>query len=103
MNISSSQYRVQQCSKCPKDREYYCESCLRDLCPQCKEHHVNNLKSIDHNVILRKKYYYMPIQEVCVTHPGKAYIKYCERCELPVCDRCKQHRSHRQTAVKKSI
>lgn len=89
MDAASTQYRVHACFMCPGEAEYFCTSCLCDLCSQCSENHVNNLKTVDHNVIIRKKYNYMPIQELCMTHPGKAYKKYCERCELPVCNRCR--------------
>lgn len=87
MDAASTQYRVRVCSMCPGDAEYFCASCLCNLCLNCRENHVNNLKTIDHNVVIRKKYHYIPIQELCMTHPGKAYKKYCERCELPVCNK----------------
>lgn len=102
MDVASTQYLVHSCSMCAGDAEYFCASCSCDLCFHCRENHVNNLKTIDHNVVIRKKYHYMPIQELCMTHPGKAYKKYCERCELPVCNRCRKHRNHRQVVLKKA-
>lgn len=33
--------------------------------------------------------------EICVRHPSKAYIKYCEACQVPVCDLCPEHRSNK--------
>lgn len=101
MDAASTQYLVHSCSMCPGDAEYFCASCSCGLCLNCRENHVNNLKTIDHNVVIRKKYNYMPIQELCITHPGKAYKKYCERCELPVCNHCGKHRNHRQVVLKK--
>lgn len=103
MDAASTQYLVHSCSMCPGDAEYFCASCSCGLCLNCRENHVNNLKTIDHNVVIRKKYNYMPIQELCITHPGKAYKKYCERCELPVCNRCRKQRNHRQVVLKKHI
>lgn len=73
MDAASTQYRVRVCSMCPGDAEYFCASCLCNLFLHCRENHVNNLKTIDHNVVIRKKYHYMPIQELCMTHPGNAY------------------------------
>lgn len=32
-----------------------CESCSCDLCPLCKDNHVQNLKSIDHSGILYRR------------------------------------------------
>ncbi|XP_052692406.1 uncharacterized protein LOC128170687 isoform X1 [Crassostrea angulata] len=102
MDAASKQYLVPSCSMCPGDAEYFCASCSCDLCLNCRDNHVNNLKTIDHNVVIRKKYNFMPIQELCITHPGKAYKKYCERCELPVCNRCRKQRNHRQVVLKKA-
>nr|XP_034309930.1 uncharacterized protein LOC117683900 [Crassostrea gigas] len=51
METPSNQYRVHQCSNCQEDTGYHCESCLCDLCPQCKENHVKDLKTINHNVL----------------------------------------------------
>nr|XP_034320657.1 uncharacterized protein LOC105323903 [Crassostrea gigas]XP_034320658.1 uncharacterized protein LOC105323903 [Crassostrea gigas]XP_034320660.1 uncharacterized protein LOC105323903 [Crassostrea gigas] len=101
MDTASSKYRIHQCSKCPGDTEYYCVSCPCDLCPQCKENHVKDLQTIDHDVVShRDKINYIPTQEICVRHPSHVYIKYCEPCELPVCFHCRKHRTHRQLDVK---
>lgn len=103
MNAVSTQYRVRVCSNCPGDAEYLCESCPSDLCSQCSENHVNNLKTIDHNVTLRKKYHYILKHELCITHPGKDSINDCEPCEDPVGYCCKKHKSHQQIVVQNMI
>ncbi|XP_065939210.1 uncharacterized protein [Magallana gigas] len=96
MDPASTTYKVHQCSKCPGGTEYYCESCPCDLCQKCKENHVKNLKTIDHNVAtFRDKFNYIPKQEICVRHSSNVYRKYCELCQVPVCDSCFGHKSHR--------
>eukprot|EP00105_Crassostrea_gigas_P038719 XP_019922867.1 PREDICTED: uncharacterized protein LOC105328450 [Crassostrea gigas] len=101
MDTASSTYSTHKCSKCPGDTEYHCVSCPCDLCPQCKENHVKNLKTIDHDVVShRDKINYIPTQEICVRHPSHVYIKYCEPCELPVCFHCRKHKTHRQLDVR---
>ncbi|XP_065932339.1 uncharacterized protein [Magallana gigas] len=98
---ASSPYGVNQCSKCPGDTAYHCVSCPCDLCPQCKENHVKDLQTIDHDVVShRDKINYIPTQEVCVRHPSHVYTKYCEPCQVPVCYHCRKHRTHRQLDVK---
>ncbi|XP_052692431.1 uncharacterized protein LOC128170710 [Crassostrea angulata] len=93
---ASSPYRVHLCSKCPGDTAYYCVSCPCDLCPQCKENHVKDLQTIDHDVVLhRDKINYIPTQEICVRHPSHVYTKYCEPCRVPVCDSCFEDQLHR--------
>uniref|UniRef100_K1R170 Tripartite motif-containing protein 3 n=1 Tax=Magallana gigas TaxID=29159 RepID=K1R170_MAGGI len=101
METASSKYSTHTCSKCPGDTEYHCVSCPCDLCPQCKENHVKDLQTIDHDIVShRDKLNYIPTQEICVRHPSHVYIKYCEPCELPVCFHCRKHRTHRQLDVK---
>ncbi|XP_052692696.1 uncharacterized protein LOC128170970 [Crassostrea angulata] len=101
MDIASSPYRVYHCFKCPGDTEYHCVSCPCDLCPQCKENHVKDLQTIDHDVVShRDQINYIPTQEICVRHPSQVYIKYCEPCQLPVCFHCRKHRNHRQLDVR---
>nr|XP_034331027.1 uncharacterized protein LOC105337770 [Crassostrea gigas] len=88
MDNANSLYRVHQCSNCPGDTEYQCLSCPCNLCPQCKETHVKDLKTIDHNIELcRKKINYIPKQEI--------YRKYCEPCKIPVSYHSRKHRKHR--------
>uniref|UniRef100_K1RFG2 B box-type domain-containing protein n=1 Tax=Magallana gigas TaxID=29159 RepID=K1RFG2_MAGGI len=102
METASSTYRVHQCSKCPGDNQYYCDSCQCDLCQKCKENHVNNLKTIDHDVVVhRDKIDYIPTQEeYCVRHPSQVYKEYCEPCQVPVCNHCRKHRTHRKLDVR---
>nr|XP_034309355.1 uncharacterized protein LOC105323762 [Crassostrea gigas] len=96
METASTPCKVHQCSKCPGDTEYYCVSCPCDLCPQCKENHVKDLQTIDHDVVShRDKINYIPTQEICVRHLSHVYIKYCEPCQVPVCDSCSEDQSHR--------
>ncbi|XP_065937610.1 uncharacterized protein [Magallana gigas] len=98
---ASSPYRVHLCSKCPGDTAYHCVSCPCDLCPQCKENHVKDLQTIDHDVVShRDKINYIPTQEICVRHPSHVYTKYCEPCQVPACNNCQTHRKHTQIDVK---
>ncbi|XP_065932341.1 uncharacterized protein [Magallana gigas] len=98
---ASFSFRLHQCSKCPGDTAYYCVSCPCDLCPQCKENHVKDLQTIDHDVVShRDKINYIPTQEICVRHPSHVYTKYCEPCQVPACNNCQTHRKHKKIVVK---
>ena len=98
MNSSgfSSRCNVKTCSLCPGDTEYYCHICDQDLCLQCKEEHVINLDTLNHNVtIYRQKCTHRLQKETCVRHKNCFYCKYCETCEVPVCDSCSEHTAQR--------
>ncbi|XP_052693195.1 uncharacterized protein LOC128171446 [Crassostrea angulata] len=98
---ASSSFRLHQCSKCLGDTAYHCVSCPCDLCPQCKENHVKDLQTIDHDVVSRRdKINYIPTQEICVRHPSHVYTKYCELCQVPACNNCQTHRKHKKIVVK---
>ncbi|XP_052682084.1 tripartite motif-containing protein 2-like [Crassostrea angulata] len=100
METASIPCKVHQCSKCLGDTEYYCVSCPCDLCPQCKENHVKDLQTIDHDVVSHlDKINYIPTQEICVRHPSHVYRKYCEPCQVPVCYHCTQLGNHRQLVI----
>lgn len=90
------QCRVHQCYKCSEDTEYYCESCSYGLCPSCKENHVYDLNTVDHQIVtyLRKVNCY-PIVETCVRHHNVPYERYCQLCKLLICCHCTKHRKHK--------
>ncbi|XP_056003831.1 uncharacterized protein LOC125662105 [Ostrea edulis] len=91
----STQLKVRQCSQCQGDTEFYCNTCKRDLCLQCKEKHVIDLHTKHHDVVIyREKFNYIPRQEICVRHPDRFYEMFCQSCELSVCFRCLEHRKH---------
>ncbi|XP_056003839.1 uncharacterized protein LOC130046480 [Ostrea edulis] len=90
-----TQLKVRQCSQCQGDTEFYCNTCKRDLCLQCKEKHVIDLHTKNHDVVIyREKFNYIPRQEICVRHPDRFYEMFCQSCELSVCFRCLEHRKH---------
>lgn len=71
MEEQSIQYRVQKCSKCSEDCEYVCVSCQCDLCPHCKENHVHDLKTMDHNVVIyQEKFNHNPEQVIYLRDPN---------------------------------
>ncbi|XP_056003816.1 uncharacterized protein LOC125667347 isoform X2 [Ostrea edulis] len=89
----STQLKVRQCSQCQGDTEFYCNTCKRDMCLQCKEKHVIDLHTINHDVVIyREKFNYIPRREICVRHPDRFYEMFCQSCELSVCFRCLEHR-----------
>lgn len=51
MDKACAIYEVHLCSVCPGDTEYFCESCPCNLCVQCNDNHVKDLKTKDHNVM----------------------------------------------------
>lgn len=89
-----SRLNVKQCSLCPGYTEYYCHFCQKDLCQLCKAVHVIDLDTKHHKVtIYREGFNHLSKPEKCVTHRDQVYIKYCDPCEVPVCDSCSDHKT----------
>eukprot|EP00105_Crassostrea_gigas_P000217 XP_011411950.1 PREDICTED: uncharacterized protein LOC105317112 [Crassostrea gigas] len=62
-------YRIQHCSRCQGNTEFYCRECCIDLCLICKENHCINLDSKDHEVVnYRNKVIYPSEQAACEIH-----------------------------------
>lgn len=103
MDTSNTIYRIRQCSECSDGLEYFCETCSRDLCLECREEHVFEMaaKGDIHNVIkYREKLKYLKNQELCLRHPKCIYDNFCEVCNIPICSDCTEHRTHKTTNVR---
>lgn len=55
MDKRSTPYKVQQCSKCPGDEEYYCESCPCNLSLRCKSEPYKTSETTDHYIVPHRK------------------------------------------------
>ncbi|XP_061186393.1 uncharacterized protein LOC133194454 [Saccostrea echinata] len=93
--------KIRHCFECLGTTEFYCKMCENDLCEQCKERHISDLETLNHDVVIyREKYKYIPRRETCVKHPNIIYKLYCQSCELPVCFRCSKHRKHQTVDIR---
>lgn len=96
MDSSTTQLRVRMCSKCTGDTEYSCVTCSCDLCVQCKENHVQDLRTIDHSVSLYQEHFNSTqIQETCWKHRSKELKTYCQPCQTPLCESCTGHKFYK--------
>lgn len=96
MDTTSTQYLVHQCSKCPRDTEYFCASCERDLCPQCSASHVNNLTTIDQNIVV----YCEKLDDIDIKRPNNIFRKNFEPSGDPLCLNCARHNDHRRFDIR---
>lgn len=84
MDGRSSQYRIRQCIECTRDIKYACPTCNCDMCSQCKENHVFDLNTTDHNVVIyREKIKHLTEQEICIAHQNNLNILFRELCRSP--------------------
>lgn len=105
MDAANTKYRIRQCSKCPGDLKYFCETCSSDLCLQCGEAIImkNSSKDLYKVIIYQEKFNYLRKDEICLRHPNNVYTKYCELCKIPICTVCTAHKNHWQTDVGKAL
>lgn len=92
MDAASPLCKVRECFKCQENTEYFCGLCMWDLCFQCAQDHTNDLKTKYHDIrIYRDEFNFICKQEICMRHHESVYKKYCESCQVPMCDLCSEH------------
>ncbi|XP_062579938.1 E3 ubiquitin-protein ligase TRIM36-like [Saccostrea cucullata] len=82
---------------CERNCEFYCNPCHQPMCKQCRDEHLKNPKTKNHEVVLyqlRKRQ--LPVKK-CEIHPTKDVDLLCEECKIPLCSKCAatpEHRGH---------
>ncbi|XP_062573894.1 uncharacterized protein LOC134235764 [Saccostrea cucullata] len=82
---------------CERNCEYYCNPCHQQMCERCRDEHLRNPKTKNHEVVLyqlRKRQ--LPVKK-CEIHPTKDIDLLCEECKIPLCSKCTatpEHRGH---------
>ncbi|XP_062600715.1 uncharacterized protein LOC134262358 [Saccostrea cucullata] len=82
---------------CERNCEFYCNPCHQQMCKQCRDEHLRNPKTKNHEVVLyqlRKRQ--LPVKK-CDIHPTKDIDLLCEECKIPLCSKCattEEHRGH---------
>lgn len=106
MNSSSTQCKVLSCHQCQEDTEFYCRSCMVDLCVLCKEQHVTDLSTKEHNVIIyREKNEYIQTEKMSAKHSDIIYERYNVSVDLKSTDLQKERnvcvlkREHQQELI----
>ncbi|KAK3084117.1 hypothetical protein FSP39_008451 [Pinctada imbricata] len=100
MSISENFVHAQSavpCNACDDDApgEYYCVECKQTLCPQCEKFHRKFTKG--HNIVLRTQIGDIDTTTLTCTDHHNAATFHCEKCNVPVCDRCVtgKHQGHK--------
>lgn len=84
MDGRSSQYRIRQCIECTRDIDYACPTCNYDMRSRCKENHVFDLNTTEHNVVInREKIKHLTVQEICIAHQNNLNISFRKLCRSP--------------------
>lgn len=113
-----SKINVKKCFLCSGFTEYYCHTCQKGLCQQCKADHVIDLATKRHKVTIYSEKFNIHKREIFVGNRGMICNTYCETCEVPVCDSwsdknsiespffasiiSKKHRKHQLVGIRKA-
>ncbi|XP_056007497.1 E3 ubiquitin-protein ligase TRIM71-like [Ostrea edulis] len=91
----STQCKLRQCSQCQRDTEFYCNTCKRDLCLQCKKKHVTENNTKYHNVVFyitrhtERSFTTQCKLRQCSQCQGDTEF-YCNTCKRDLCLHCKE-------------
>lgn len=86
-----------ECSKCERNAEFFCRTCRKDLCEQCKEAHQGEKFCASHEiVVIQDKLQSGILEETCRNHKDQTYSLCCQQCQLPVCAECTKDAQHKK-------
>ncbi|XP_065935659.1 tripartite motif-containing protein 2-like [Magallana gigas] len=94
--VIAQHYLVCGTEDCKKNCQFYCNSCHKPLCEQCRDKHHNIPENKNHEVVpYRQSIRKLPVEK-CKDHPTKDIDMICENCQVAVCSKCliKDHRGH---------
>ncbi|XP_061182404.1 uncharacterized protein LOC133190733 [Saccostrea echinata] len=79
---------------CERNCEFYCNPCHQEMCKQCRDEHLRNPKTKNHEVViyqLRKRQ--LPVKK-CKIHSTKEIDLLCKECQIPLCAKCAATQEH---------
>lgn len=93
MEMFATKYKVHTCYTCQGDTNYSCITCECDMCSQCTVNHKQDLKTIDHNIVIYRDKPKSNLKQV--NHSKHSDIKeHHDLSEQPACCLGKEHRKH---------
>ncbi|XP_052676927.1 uncharacterized protein LOC128158203 [Crassostrea angulata] len=90
-------YLVCGTEDCEKNSQFYCNECHQPICEQCRDEHLKNKKTKNHEIVpYKQRNRRLPVEK-CKIHPAKDKDLLCKECQIPLCSKCaatKEHHSH---------
>lgn len=90
-----SQHYV-DCETCGKYSDFYCNSCHKRMCSECRDEHLGNNDSTKHEVCKYENRKVRLKTVFCKCHPDNNIILYCNECKKSICGLCTtdEHSGH---------
>ena len=82
---------------CQENGQFYCNACHRLLCEQCRDGHLKDLKTKDHDIVINRYRKHKLPEEKCELHQTRNDDMFCRECKTPLCSKCstmKEHKGH---------
>ncbi|XP_056000075.1 uncharacterized protein LOC130048055 [Ostrea edulis] len=82
---------------CVKSVQQFCNSCQVGMCADCINKHVNDLKSMKHDIVPFTKRTVQLVFPQCTSHSHQRCEGHCQQCDVPVCIKCllgPRHKGH---------
>lgn len=92
----SSAQDVVSCDFCKNPTQQFCNSCQVKLCKECVPKHVDNTKSMSHDIVRFRNRKIQPVFTECEFHEGQKCEAQCQKCHIPICIKCciGPHKNH---------
>lgn len=88
LNLTSKAQVVISCHRCDRSVNVFCNNCQINLCVACVGKHVDESKSLSHDIIHLKNRKLQMVTPYCKLHPSKRCEVYCKQCDTPACAKC---------------
>ncbi|XP_062570314.1 uncharacterized protein LOC134232384 [Saccostrea cucullata] len=92
-NIVTEQHYI-ECATCNNYSTFYCNTCHKRMCEQCKEGHILENENINHQVVQYQDRLRQLPKEKCLFHPAKFLEMFCDECPVPICSQCFTNKDH---------
>ena len=81
-------YVVCSTTGCEQNCQFYCKQCHQQLCDICRDEHIKNTSTKDHEIVpYRLRQCQHPVEK-CKLHPLQNLDTFCRECKLPLCSKC---------------
>ncbi|XP_062571485.1 uncharacterized protein LOC134233530 [Saccostrea cucullata] len=85
-----------ECATCKSYSRFYCNSCHKRMCEECRDTHLREKENRKHEIVLYQNRIKELPEEKCQIHTKKVLELYCTDCPAPVCSKCfaSDHNGH---------
>ncbi|XP_022317768.2 uncharacterized protein LOC111120980 [Crassostrea virginica] len=93
-HVAGQHYVVCGMKDCEKNCLFYCNPCQKQLCEKCRDKHLQDPNTKNHELVLyQQRRCQLPVEK-CRLHPKRNVDIFCKECNIPLCSKCSTMQDH---------